>query len=58
MIKGTCVLVSNILGTLSAEESYEEIIENYPSISEYDIRAALGFASKLSQFCSLPNNTV
>ena len=44
VVKGTRVLVSNILGSLAAGESHQEILESYPNISEKDIRAALGFA--------------
>ena len=47
VIKGTSVLVSNILGSLSAGESHEEILESYPNISEQDIRAAAGFVGNL-----------
>jgi uncharacterized protein (DUF433 family) len=51
---GTRVLVSNILASLAAGESINTILENYPSIKEEDIRAALEFGSELAQFESLP----
>ncbi len=54
VIAGTRVLVSNILASLAAGESTAEILENYPSITEKDIRAALEFGSELAQFESLP----
>lgn len=54
VIAGTRVLVSNILASLAAGESTAEILENYPSLTEKDIRAALEFGSELAQFESLP----
>lgn len=50
VIKGTRVLVSNILGALSTGETIEQIIEDYPSITRDDIYAALEFGSELSNF--------
>jgi uncharacterized protein (DUF433 family) len=46
--------VSNILAALAAGESTVVILENYPSIVEQDIRAALEFGSELAQFESRP----
>ncbi len=54
VIKGTRVLVGNILGALAAGQSHADIIEDYPNITEEDIRAALDFAGQLSQFESMP----
>ena len=48
VIKGTRVLVSNILGDLAAAETAEKIILDYPSISSTDIEAALEFGGTLS----------
>ena len=50
VISGTRVLVSNILGALAGGDTFEEILEDYPSISREDILAALQFASELSNF--------
>ena len=50
VIKGTRVLVSNILGALSAGETIEQILEDYPNITREDILAALEFGSELSTF--------
>jgi uncharacterized protein (DUF433 family) len=50
VIKNTRVLVSNILSDLAAGLSQEDIIANYPSISEEDIRSALQFGSELANF--------
>ena len=53
-IKGTRVLVSNILGALASGESIEEILEDYPNITKKDIQAALAFGSELSSFENFP----
>jgi len=50
VIKGTRVLVSNILGALSAGESIEHILQDYPNITRDDILASLKFGSELSNF--------
>ena len=50
VIRGTRVLVCNILGALGAGDSVEDILEDYPNISQEDIQAALDFASALSRF--------
>ena len=49
-IKGTRVLVANVLGALASGESMQEILEDYPNITEEDIKAALAFSSELSNF--------
>ena len=50
VIKGTRVLVSNILGALASGETIEEVLEDYPNITREDIYAALDFGSILSTF--------
>ncbi len=50
VIKGTRVLVSNILASLAAGESTDSIIRDYPSITKDDIHEALAFGSELSNF--------
>jgi len=54
VIKGTRVLVSNILGALASGETFDQIIEDYPSITKKDILATLSFGSNLSNFESYP----
>ena len=54
VIKGTRVLVSNILASLAAGETMETIISEYPNINEDDIHEALLFGSELSSFESHP----
>ena len=45
VIKGTRVLVSNILGALASGDTFQEILEDYPNIAKEDIQAALSFGS-------------
>jgi len=46
VIRGTRVLVSTILGALSAGDPVERILEDYPNITREDVDAALEFASR------------
>ena len=50
VIKGTRVLVSNILSALASGESIEEVLEDYPNIKKEDIYAALAFGSEATRF--------
>jgi len=50
VIKGTRVLVSNILSSLACGETEQEILEDYPNITREDIMAALEFGAHLSTF--------
>jgi len=45
VIKGTRILVSEILSQISAGESFESLKKGFPGITEEDIRAALAFAA-------------
>lgn len=48
-IRGKRITVQTILGFLSAGDSKEEILEEYPSLEPEDIDACLRFASKLME---------
>ncbi len=50
VIKGTRVLVSTILSALGAGDSIKKVLEDYPNITEKDVRAALKFGGELSDF--------
>lgn len=54
VIKGTRVLVSTILGALSAGDSIDDLLSDYPNISRQDVEAALEFASRLSDYQEVP----
>jgi len=47
-IKGTRVMVSIILDYLSAGESEEEILKQYPTLKSEDVRAAVAYAAWLA----------
>jgi uncharacterized protein (DUF433 family) len=47
IIRGKRITVQTILEFLSAGESYEEILRQYPSLELEDIYACLQFATKL-----------
>lgn len=44
-IKGTRITVGDILNWLASDVTYKEISEDYPSIKEEHIKAALMFAA-------------
>ncbi|MFW5802684.1 MAG: DUF433 domain-containing protein [Verrucomicrobiota bacterium] len=50
VIRGTRVLVGNILGALGSGDTIDEIIEDYPNISREDVLAAIDFGGQLSRF--------
>ena len=50
VIAGSRVLVSTLLGALSGGDSFEVVLEEYPSISVDDLQAALEFAGELASF--------
>ncbi len=50
VIRGTRVLVGNILGALAGGDSIERIQEDYPGITREDVFAALRFAGELTKF--------
>jgi uncharacterized protein (DUF433 family) len=52
------VLVSNILADLAMGSTFQDIIANYPGITEEDIKAALEFGSVLANFESSPYETM
>ena len=57
VIRGTRVLVCTVLGALGSGDSFEEVIEDYPSISREDILAAIDFGGQLSRFEEAPYET-
>lgn len=46
VIRGTRVLVTSILGQLSAGESVEAVRQGYPELTDEDVRAAIEFAKE------------
>ena len=54
VVRGTRVLVSQILGALSGGDSIEDVLTDYPSVSTEDISAVFAFAGRLAQFEDIP----
>jgi uncharacterized protein (DUF433 family) len=48
VVRGTRVLVANVVGAVAAGQSSQEILRDYPSIKDLDIRACLEFAGGLT----------
>jgi uncharacterized protein (DUF433 family) len=48
-IRGTRVLVTNILSLLGGGYSFSRIRENYPQLTDEDIRAAVEYAESVVQ---------
>ena len=45
VIKGTRVTLRTILASLAEGASIEELIEDFPTLTEQDVRAAIAFAA-------------
>ena len=54
VVRGTRVLVSQILGALSGGDSIEDVLADYPSISSEYLSAVFAFAGHLAQFEDIP----
>ena len=54
VIRGTRVLVSQVLGALSGGDSVDDVLADYPSVSRDDIRAVFAFAGSLANFEDVP----
>ena len=50
VIKGTRVLVSNIIGAIAGGATRKEVLADYPSIKDDDITAALAFGKTAAEF--------
>jgi uncharacterized protein (DUF433 family) len=57
VIRGTRVLVANVLGALSGGDAIETVLEDYPNITREDVLAALAFGGELSRFQETPYET-
>lgn len=45
VIKGTRIIVSDLLNQLGAGQTVDDLIRGYPGLSDKDVRAALEFAA-------------
>ncbi|MFM2083104.1 MAG: hypothetical protein RL380_1795 [Verrucomicrobiota bacterium] len=48
VVRGTRVLVANVVGAIAAGDSTQTILQDYPSLQELDLRACLEFAGQLT----------
>lgn len=48
-VKGTRIPVHQIVGMLANGDSFEDLLEAYPSLSREDILACLAYASSLAE---------
>ena len=54
VVRGTRIMVSQILGALSGGDTIEDVLMDYPSLSAEDLSAVFSFAGALSQFEDVP----
>lgn len=47
VIRGTRIMVRNVLGSLAGGDSIHDILQNYPEITYEDIEAAIAYAIEL-----------
>ena len=48
VVRGTRVFVANVVGAVAAGQSHAEILEDYPALTEAEIRACPEFACELA----------
>jgi uncharacterized protein (DUF433 family) len=48
VVRGTRILAANIVGAVAAGQPHQEILADYPALTESDIRACLEFAGELT----------
>jgi uncharacterized protein (DUF433 family) len=48
VVRGTRILAANVVGAVAAGQSHQEILADYPALTEADIRACLEFAGELT----------
>jgi len=47
VVRGTRITVQTVLEFLAAGDSVEDVLEEYPKLTRADVRACLGYASRL-----------
>lgn len=48
VFRGTRITVETVFGFLSAGDSMEDVLEQFPSLKRSDIEAAFGYASRMA----------
>ena len=54
VVRGTRVLVAQLLGALAGGGSIEDVLADYPSVTAEDLSAVFAFAGSLAQFEDIP----
>jgi uncharacterized protein (DUF433 family) len=54
VVRGTRIMVSQVLGALAGGDTVEDVLADYPSLSAEDIPAVFAFAGALAQFDDVP----
>jgi uncharacterized protein (DUF433 family) len=47
VIRGTRIMVRNILGSLAGGDSIQDVLRNYPELTLADVKAAIAYAIEL-----------
>jgi uncharacterized protein (DUF433 family) len=50
VIRGTRIMVRNILGALAGGDSIQDILFNYPELTQTDIKAAIAYHASAQNF--------
>ena len=48
-IRGTHIWVSLVLDLLASGSSTQEVLENYPGLTEDDVRACIGYGAEMTR---------
>ena len=54
VVRGTRIMVSQILGALAGGDTIDDVLADYPSLTASDISAVFAFAGALAQFDEVP----
>ena len=47
VVRGTRIMVRNILGMVAGGDGVDQIVDSYPELSPEDVRAALAYAANV-----------
>jgi len=54
VVRGTRIMVSQVLGALAGGDTVDDVLADYPSLTASDISAVFAFAGALAQFDEVP----
>lgn len=58
VVRGTRVMASTVLGAFASGDSIEDVLSDYPAISQRDVQAVFEFASQMAAVGSHPYDAV